>query len=153
MLTSDSQTTLTAVTRSGVPEFATHGGDFLRGEISETLLDGQFRFGVGVTPARRTVRAVLETANRGIINLRGPLATPFAPSVQGLRGREGCNCGGVQGRGSKYRFCGVYKQNSTNPRPGATPDTTRPQEIPGVSTSLVYFLVAGARFELATFGL
>ena len=42
---------------------------------------------------------------------------------------------------------------ATNRRPGGTPDSTRPQVFPGVSTSILYYLVAGAGFEPATFGL
>ena len=34
-----------------------------------------------------------------------------------------------------------------------TPDSTKAQAMPGPSTSFMDYMVAGARFELATFGL
>ena len=48
---------------------------------------------------------------------------------------------------------GVYGVNGVRtPLDGAT-DRTKAQDFPGPSISFMDYLVAGARFELATFGL
>ena len=52
-----------------------------------------------------------------------------------------------------YSCTGVYGMKIAKAPMKWTPDSAKAQVFPEPSTSFMYYLVAGARFELATFGL
>ncbi len=103
----------------------------------------QLRLGVGVTPARGTVRTPSNLSVEAVMGIQQSFAAPFAQAVHGSSGHNGWDGWGLRG-GQHVQPHGVYGISRARATLERAADSTKAQDLPGPSTSFMYFLVGCA---------